>query len=125
MKKTIIFFALSALLTVTFSENLTAEEKIVEGKDSLQARRERIDKLKKEGIVGENNKGYLEFVGKSRKGKKDIEAENALRKKAYGLLAEKKDIKTEKIGKIRANTYRKRAEKGEYIQLDNGKWIKK
>ena len=93
--------------------------------DRMTKRRPQIEQLKKEGIVGENNKGYLEFVGKVIKDKALVESQNADRKQGYGIVAKKQGVSIEQVAKVRAAYYAKKARSGEYYQNSSGKWIKK
>lgn len=88
-------------------------------------RRPQIEQLKKEGILGENNKGYLEFVGDVVKLKNLVDAQNADRKEGYTIVAKKQGVSPEQVAKVRAAYYARKAKSGEYYQDSSGKWIKK
>ena len=84
-----------------------------------------IKELKTEGIVGEDNKGYLQFVG-GNKAKADIvAAENKDRKTVYTAIAKQQGTTAELVGKRRALQIAKRAAPGEWIQDAGGNWIQK
>jgi uncharacterized protein YdbL (DUF1318 family) len=84
-----------------------------------------INQLKAKGIVGENNQGYLQFVG-SKKEKADVvNAENADRKKVYEAIAKQQKTTAALVGKRRAAQIAQIAGKGEWIQSADGKWKKK
>ena len=84
-----------------------------------------IKALKDQGIVGENNIGFLEFVG-NRKEKADVvAAENKDRKLVYEAIAKKQGTTAELVGKHRAVQIAGKAKAGEWLQDANGKWYKK
>ena len=84
-----------------------------------------IKELKTEGIVGEDNKGYLQFVG-GKKAKADVvEAENKDRKTVYKAIAKQQGTTAELVGKRRALQIAKKAEPGEWVQDASGNWIQK
>jgi uncharacterized protein len=91
----------------------------------MSDRRGVIEQLKAEGLVGENNKGYLEFVGSTKKNEDLVAAQNADRKVGYQLVADKQGVAVEQISAVRASYYAKKAEKGEWYQDSSGKWIQK
>ena len=84
-----------------------------------------IKDLKARGIVGENNLGFLEFIG-DRKEKADVvKAENRDRKTVYDAIAQKQGATPEVVGKHRAAQIAAKARTGQLLQDANGKWYKK
>jgi hypothetical protein len=84
-----------------------------------------IKKLKTQGIVGENNKGYLQFIG-GKKAEADVVAsENKDRKTVYKAIAKQQGTTAELVGKRRALQIAKKASPGEWVQDASGKWIQK
>jgi hypothetical protein len=84
-----------------------------------------IKKLKTQGIVGENNKGYLQFIG-GKKAEADVVAsENEDRKTVYKAIAKQQGTTAELVGKRRALQIAKKASPGEWVQDASGKWIQK
>jgi uncharacterized protein YdbL (DUF1318 family) len=81
--------------------------------------------LKAKGIVGENNKGYLEFIG----GKSDkadvVAAENEDRKTVYAAIAKQEGTTVELVGKRRALQIAQKADPGEWLQDASGNWYQK
>ena len=84
-----------------------------------------INKLKDQGIVGENNSGFLEFIGNRKESADVVEAENADRKTVYEAIAKKQGTTPEVVGKHRAVQIADKAGAGEWLQDDNGKWYQK
>ncbi len=111
-------FAASAIIT----PELRAEEGI---KARMEARLSEITTLKSKGIIGEDNKGYLSFVGSSKEGQSVVDAENADRKLIYTKIAKDQGTSPDAVAKLRARKNAERAAKGEYIQDDSGKWTRK
>lgn len=84
-----------------------------------------IKELKVKGIVGENNKGYLEFIGEKKEGQDVVTDENGDRKKVYDAIARREGAGIEIVGQRRALQIAKVAERGEWLQDAQGKWYKK
>ena len=84
-----------------------------------------IKELKAQGIVGENNKGYLEFVGGKQAKADVVAAENKDRQTVYAAIAKQQGTTAELVGQRRALQIAKNADKGEWVQDASGKWIKK
>ncbi|MCP4345492.1 MAG: YdbL family protein [Desulfobacterales bacterium] len=105
---------------------LTCVSSFAEGVKSRMIKRLPVIKeLKAKGIIGENNKGYLEFTGKKQEKQDVIDAENSDRKKIYEKIAKQQETKLEIVEKHRAAQIEKKAVKGEWLQDANGKWYKK
>ena len=84
-----------------------------------------IKALKDQGIVGENNLGFLEFIG-NRKEKADVvAAENVDRKSVYEAIAKNQGTTVEVVGQHRAIQLADKAQSGEWLQDANGKWYQK
>lgn len=84
-----------------------------------------IDQLKAQGIVGENNQGYLEFVGGQRVKPEVVKAENQDRRQVYNAIAQKQGSTPEVVGRHRAAQIAERSKPGVYLQDANGKWYRK
>jgi uncharacterized protein YdbL (DUF1318 family) len=84
-----------------------------------------IKKLKTEGIVGEDNKGYLQFVGGNKAKADVVAAENKDRKTVYTAIAKQQGTTAELVGKRRALQIAKKAAPGEWVQDAGGNWIQK
>jgi len=84
-----------------------------------------IESLKAKGVIGENNKGYLEFRGGSREGKGVVNAENRDRKTVYTQIAKSQGATVEVVGRHRAAQIEKKADPGEWLQDANGRWYRK
>ncbi len=94
-------------------------------KDRFKKRLPKIIELKNEGIIGENNHGYLEFVGGKKKMEALVQAENRDRQMVYEKIGESENTNVEKVGKRRAIQLRELASPGHWLQDANGNWYKK
>jgi len=97
--------------------------------DNIKARMKNrlpvIKELKAQGIVGEDNKGYLQFVGGDKAKADVVAAENKDRKTVYAAIAKQQGTTAELVGKRRALQIAKKAAPGEWVQDANDKWIQK
>jgi len=84
-----------------------------------------IKELKAQGIVGEDNKGYLQFVGGDKAKADVVAAENKDRKTVYAAIAKQQGTTAELVGKRRALQIAKKANPGEWVQDAGGNWTKK
>ena len=114
-----VFFLVSALL---FSWSTVLAEGI---KDRIKARLPVIIELKSKGVIGENNRGYLEFVGSSKEKEDVVMAENSDRKKIYTAISRQQGTSVELVGERRAVQIAGKANPGEWLQDARGKWTKK
>ena len=118
MKKILLILLIGFLIAGTAA---TADDI----KTRMKNRLPEIIELKAQGIVGENNQGYLEFVG-GQKAKPDVvTAENEDRKIVYEAIAKQQGTTAELVGKRRALQIAQKAGPGEWIQDSGGKWMQK
>ena len=94
-------------------------------KTRMKKRLPAIKALKAKGIVGENNKGYLQFVGGKKANTDVVAAENKDRKTVYAAIAKQQGTTPELVGKRRALQIASKAQKGEWVQNAGGSWIQK
>jgi uncharacterized protein YdbL (DUF1318 family) len=96
-------------------------------KQNMIKRLPRIQELKKDGMIGENQQGYLEAVQSNipAADKAVIEDENADRKTVYEAIAKQQGTTIELVGKLRAKKIFEQAKTGEYLKKDDGTWSKK
>ena len=84
-----------------------------------------IKALKLKGLVGENNKGFLEFRTNDKTAEPVVNEENSERAKAYQEVARKTGADAEKVGTQRSVQIASGEPGGVWIQEQNGSWIKK
>lgn len=99
---------------------------------ALQARKARFAELKAikgQGVVGENNRGYVEvFDGGGILVKELVTAENANRKELYQAIVEQNDLGVKAMSTVEgvfAGVQRDKAAVGEKIQEPSGRWVTK
>jgi uncharacterized protein YdbL (DUF1318 family) len=123
MKRTIIIAILPVLILGFMITNGHASSKDI--KQRMIARLPVIKSLKDKGIVGENNQGYLEFIGKKKEKADVVQAENNDRKQVYEAIAKQQSTTVELVGKHRAIQIANKAETGDWLQDAAGKWYQK
>jgi len=114
----VAFIVLVVLVSVAnaFAEGIKAR---------MQARLPAIVALKAEGIIGEDNKGFLAFVGSAQKKVDIVAGENEDRRQVYAAIAKQQGTTVETVGKLRARQIAENASPGEWLQNENGEWIQK
>jgi uncharacterized protein YdbL (DUF1318 family) len=127
MRKYSIFYAIIALFTLLV---FSAEGNCFAGANDIKARMQQrlptIVKLKAEGLLGENNKGYIEFVpGTAKKEGSVVSAENNDRETVYGAIAKQQGTSPLLVGERRAIQIGQKASSGSWLQDPSGKWYKK
>jgi uncharacterized protein YdbL (DUF1318 family) len=111
------------VLITTFAAGISAFADDI--KTRMKQRLPVIIELKAKGIVGENNAGYLEFIGAKREKSDVVAAENNDRKTVYTAIAKQQGTTAEVVGKRRALQIAQKANPGEWLQDASGKWIQK
>ena len=116
--------ALSMLIGMIFS--LTATAVAGNGiKARMKARLPAIRELKDSRLAGENNQGFLEFLGNAIENRGVVESENSDRRMVYDAIANQQGIQADAVGRLRAIKNAERARPGDMIQNENGDWIQK
>jgi uncharacterized protein YdbL (DUF1318 family) len=123
MRTTKIFIlTLLAALSVLFCVQGAQADGI---KDRMKARLPVITELKAQGLIGENNQGFLEFRGGQKPDADVIQAENKDRAAVYKAIAERQKTSPEFVGQARAAQIAEKEPSGFWIQEPDGKWKKK
>jgi uncharacterized protein YdbL (DUF1318 family) len=99
-------------------------------KVALENRRDRFETLsqmKRDGVIGENNKGYVDVVNDKGNAKTVVSDENRDRKVIYTAIAEQNGLTGafQTIETVFAEVQHGKAAPGEYIQNASGAWVKK
>ncbi|RME69184.1 MAG: DUF1318 domain-containing protein [Verrucomicrobia bacterium] len=101
-----------------------AEEDAI--KQRMLERVAQIDEMKAAGLVGENNKGFLEQRGQLTPEQTALlKAENADRRELYGILARRLGLTAAVVGESRAESLRKKSAPGVWLQAPDGSWYRK
>ncbi len=120
--------------TLLYAESINSELKVYtpEIKTALASRRKRlqlINEYKSKGVIGENNKGLVQIRGVAASSvQRLVKEENKDRMTIYQTLVKQNDMPPEQLEIVKeqfAAVHRGKANKGEWIQLPTGKWIKK
>ena len=125
MKKTLFFTAGSLLILTVWITTGLAFAGADNIKSRMKARLPVIEALKSQGIIGENNRGYLSFVGDRREKEAVVNAENKDRKTVYQALAKRENVPVERLEALRAKNLAAKADPGDWLQNAAGKWYQK
>jgi uncharacterized protein YdbL (DUF1318 family) len=117
-KKIVVFFLIGFFVAAS---PLFADDIKTRMKDRLPV----ILELKAKGIVGENNKGYLEFIGGKKEKADVVAAENEDRTTVYAAIAKQQSTTVELVGKRRALQISEKADAGDWLQDAGGNWYQK
>ena len=102
---------------------------VMAGADDIKSRMKKrlpvIENLKAKGIIGENNRGYLSYVGTKRENEAVVKAENKDRKTVYKALAKREKVPVEELERLRAKNLAAKADPGDWIQDAGGNWYQK
>jgi uncharacterized protein len=116
------------LWVLAFTAILLATSSVSFAQDIKARFKERLPKiieLKSKGIIGENNQGYLDFVGSVRQMQDVVEAENRDRRIVYEEIARQQGTTVQTVGQRRALQLRDLANPGDWVQDDAGRWYRK
>jgi len=125
MKKNIFIVTISLSLSILLITGVLAFAGSKEIKARITARLPLINALKADGIIGENNRGYLEFIGSNKLKADVVSAENSDRKQVYSAIAKQQGATADLVGKRRAKQIAERAKPGQWIQDGSGNWYQK
>lgn len=97
---------------------------------ALDGRRERFNELrglKADGKVGENNRGYVELLKDDTAAKSLVDAENHDRKTVYKTIEKQNNLTDAMatIEKVFAQVQQEKAQPGDKIQDEDGRWVTK
>lgn len=125
MKRKIGIIAVASLVLLCLVFGLAWGQNIGAIKQRMLNRLPQIQALKAKGIIGENNRGYLAYVGDKRVKQEMIQAENADRKAVYQAIAKQQNTSVAVVEKHRAAQIEKEAKPGTWLQDATGKWYQK
>ena len=78
-----------------------------------------------QGRVGETLSGYLALVQHDAETLALVNRINAARTESYQLLADSNNLPVDEVAKMAGQKLVARAQPGEYVKGNNGKWLKK
>jgi uncharacterized protein YdbL (DUF1318 family) len=94
-------------------------------KERMLSRLPVINELKVQGLVGENNLGFLEFRSEQKPNADVIDAENRDRQEVYKAIAARQNATPAFVGQTRAAQIAERESPGTWIQGADGAWKRK
>ncbi len=94
-------------------------------KQRMAARIPTIDAMKNSGIVGEDNRGFLEYLTSKKPQQNIVAAENHDRQTVYAEIGKKEGAPAALVGQRRARMLFERGPHGQWFQKPDGKWYKK
>jgi len=121
IKQWTLWMILGIAAVLTIADSVPAQGIKERMKDRLPV----IVELKTQGIVGENNRGYLDFVGNVKTREALIAQENQDRKTVYAHIAKQQNTSLSVVEKNRALQLIERAAPGTYVQMPDGTWVQK
>jgi uncharacterized protein YdbL (DUF1318 family) len=122
---TIVFSLMAAFLVAPASLRAADAPDEAALQKRLKERYPKIQQLKSQGVIGETDAGYVDFVDKKdSKSASLVDDENADRKAAYKLIADKEGITVDVVAKRAGKRNFDRAKAGEWLK-EGGKWRKK
>jgi len=121
IKQWTLWMILGIAAVLTIAGSVTAQGI----KERMKERLPVIVELKTQGIVGENNRGYLDFVGNVKTHEALITQENQDRKTVYAHIAKQQNTSLSVVEKNRALQLIERAAPGTYVQMPDGTWVQK
>lgn len=114
-------FAALCLLTLT-----AFAESAADIRQRMEQRLPRIDALKSQEVLGENNRGFLEERQAGAAGAGQLVAEeNRDREAVYALIAKETGASPDSVGRARARQIAANSRAGVWVQDESGSWRKK
>jgi len=114
----LFLFMACALFLVTVAHSASI-------KDRMAARIPEINTLKDQGVIGENNKGFLEYRSGSHPQPALVQAENADRATVYAAIGKSQGAPAALVGQRRAQMIVQNGQAGHWYQKPDGSWYKK
>ena len=116
-----ILFASLCLLTVSLLAAPTGEIR-----QRMEQRLPQIDTLKASGVLGENNRGFIEIRNQGTPEATNIvSVENSDREAVYTEIAKQTGASSDAVGRARAKKIAENSHGGVWVQSENGTWAKK
>jgi len=114
----LLLVAAVLLSTATLTWADAIKERMLKRLPELQA-------LKSQGIIGEDNQGFLQFRKPAPDKKALVSAENADRSQAYKTIAAQQGVSPELVGQQRARKIAETEDSGVWLQKPDGTWYQK
>ncbi len=124
MHKNFSFFSF-LFVVITCSLFLATSIQAASIKDRMAGRIPTINSLKDQGVLGENNMGFLEYRSGSKPQQQLVADENKDRGTVYGAIAKKQGVALTLVGQRRASMIAGKGKAGHWFQKPDGSWYKK
>lgn len=125
MKTTLLRFLLMISLALMTGTVAMPAQDLGAAQTRMAERLPRIDALKAEGTLGENNRGLLEVRGASEEAGTVSVAENRDREAVYAGIARQTGATPAAVGVARARQIAAKSAPGVWLQRENGEWYRK
>lgn len=113
------------LVTLSFILLMASALPAASIKDRMAARIPAINSLKDQGVLGENNQGFLEFRSSAKPQQQMVDDENRDRGAVYEAIAKKEGVSAALVGQRRAKMIGEIGKSGQWFQRPDGTWYKK
>lgn len=113
-----------ALLLLIASPMLQAND-LDAVKARMVQRQPALDALRRDGAIGENNRGFTEVRKASGNASEISSAENKDREIVYADIARMTGSTSEQVGRARARQIANGSAKGVWLQSESGEWYQK
>ena len=120
-----VFFLSFLLVYIACSLFLATTIHSADLKAQMAERLPAIEALKNKGVIGENNKGFLEFRTNDKSQAQLVQAENADRATVYQMIASKQGASAQLVGERRAIMIAEKGAAGQWYQKPDGSWYRK
>jgi uncharacterized protein YdbL (DUF1318 family) len=119
-----LFLLTVALLLGGASATLHAQD-LGAIKQRMAQRLAQLDDFKARGVLGENNRGFVELRGSDPAAGDVMAGENKDRGVVYAALAKQTGTSAEQVGRARAKQIATASAAGVWLQHEDGSWYKK
>lgn len=94
-------------------------------KEQMAARIPALNALKDQGVIGENNKGFVEYRTADKPEQALVQAENNDRAAVYAAIGKSQGASPALVGERRAAMIAENGQAGQWFQKPDGTWYKK
>ncbi len=114
----------AALLLGVASVTLHAQD-LGAVKGRMAQRLSKLDAFKAQGLIGENNRGFVDLRGGDTAAGDVVAGENRDRGEVYAALAKQTGGTADQVGRVRAKQIAAGSAAGVWLQREDGSWYKK
>ena len=118
-------FTLSAVLVLGAAPVVLPAQDLGAVKTRMAQRLSRLDALKAQGVLGENNRGFVELRGGDATAGDVMAEENRDRGEVYTALAKQTGTSADQVGRARAKQLAAGSAAGVWLQREDGTWYRK